>query len=314
MERTGKKRTKRKWSRSERRFFWLGLLFVSPWLIGFLAFNIYPICCAIYYSFTDFSIFTAPQWIGLKNYSDLLHDNLFWQSLGNTVYMCLIGLPLNLLAALGLAMLLHQKLKGRPLFRTIFYLPTVVPVVASVMLFMWILNPEYGLINMFLGLFGITGPSWLSDPNYTKLSLIIMDVWRCGGTMIIFLSSLANVPQTFYEAADIDGASPWTKFRKITIPCIGPTIQFNLIIGLINTFQYFTQAQVLGRLSPSYVTSFGGPENSVMFYSLYLYTKGFANLHMGYASAMALILFVIVMIVSFFTLRFTESQINYDVE
>ena len=221
-------------TKRERRFFWLGMLFVSPWLIGFLVFNVFPICSAIYYSFTDYSVFTAPKWIGLENYKELFGDKLIWKSLLNTAYITVIGLPLTLAASLGLALLLHQKVKGLPIFRTMFYLPTVVPIVASAMLFMWVLNPEYGILNVALHAIGIEGPAWLSDPRFTKLSLIMMDMWRCGGTMIIFLAALQSVPDTFYEAADLDGANGWTKFWKITIPYISPTIQFTTIMGLIS--------------------------------------------------------------------------------
>ncbi len=307
-------RIKKKKSRQERRFFWLGMLFISPWLIGFLLFNVYPILSAIYYSFTDYSVFTKPEWVGLKNYIDIFNDKLIWKSLWNTAYVTVIGLPLGLAASLGLALLLHQKVKGLPFFRTVFYLPTVVPIVASAMLFMWVLNPEYGLLNIALNAFGIQGPSWLTDPRFTKLSLILMDVWRCGGTMIIFLSALESVPDTFYEAAELDGANAWTKFWKITIPYISPTIQFTTIMGLISSFQYFTQAFVFGSVSQSSALTPGGPQNSLLFYSLYLYQQGFSYLNMGYASAMALILFVIVMVVSFFALKFMEKRINYDVE
>lgn len=209
-------------SKRERRFFWIGLLFLSPWLIGFLAFSVYPICAAVYYSFTDYSIFTAPKWVGVKNYLDIFADKMIWKSLLNTAYITVVGLPVSIIISLVLALLLNQKVKGLPIFRTIFYLPTVVPVVASAMLFMWVLNPEYGILNMALGAFGIRGPAWLSDPRFTKLSLILMDVWRCGGTMIIFLSALQSVPPTFYEAADLDGASAWKKFWKITVPYISP--------------------------------------------------------------------------------------------
>lgn len=305
---------KPKMSKQEKRFFRIGLLFVSPWLIGFLVFKIYPILSAIYYSFTDYNIFQAPKWVGLKNYITLFEDELFYKSLGNTAYVTVIGIPLGIVASLGLAMLLHQKVKGLPIFRTLFYLPTVVPIVASAMLFLWVLNPEYGLLNVTLKMFGIQGPSWLSDARYTKLSLLIMDVWRCGTNMIIFLSALESVPKSFYEAAELDGAGAWTKFWKITIPYISPTIQFVTIMGLIGSFQYFTQAFVFASVSQQQQTITGGPQNSMLFYSLYLYQQGFSYLKMGYASAMALILFVIVMVVSFFALRMMEKHVNYDVE
>ena len=305
---------KRKASKQQRRFFWIGLAFAAPWIIGFLCFQLWPILSAVYYSFTDYNVFQPPQWVGLKNYTDLFSDKLFYKSLGNTAYVTVIGVPLGMIVSLGLAVLLHQKVRGLPVFRTLFYLPTVVPIVASAMLFLWVLNPEYGLLNIALRALGFEGPSWLSDPNYTKLSLLIMDVWRCGQNMIIFLSVLESVPVTFYEAAELDGAGPWTRFTRITLPYIAPTIQFVLVMGLIQYFQYFTQAYVFASVSQMQQTITGGPQNSLLFYSLYLYQQGFSYLKMGYASAMALILFVIVMIVTFFALRIMEKRINYDVE
>lgn len=308
------KKGKQKMSRMEKRFFRIGLLFVSPWIIGFLCFQIFPICSALYYSFTDYNVFQPAKWVGLKNYIQLFKNDLFYKSLQNTLYVTVIGLPLGLVVSLSLATLLNQQAKGLRVFRTLFYLPTVVPVVASAMLFLWVLNPEYGLLNNLLSLLGIKGPSWLSDPNYTKLSLLIMDVWRCGQTMIIFLSALKAVPPSLYEAAQLDGAGPVKRFFKITLPYISPTIQFNMIMGLIGYFQYFTQAFVFASVSQQQQTITGGPKNSLLFYSLYLYQQGFSYLKMGYASAMAIILFVIVMIVSFFALRISEKRVNYDVE
>lgn len=309
-----KTKIRQKASKRERRFFWIGLLFVSPWIMGFLLFQLWPILSAVYYSFTDYNVFQAPNWVGLDNYITLFKDKLFYKSLGNTAYITVVALPLGMVVSLGLAVLLNQKAKGLPIFRTLFYLPTVVPIVASAMLFLWVLNPEYGLLNIALRALGFNGPSWLSDPKYTKLSLAIMDVWRCGQNMIIFLSALKSVPDTFYEAASLDGAGAWTRFRKITLPYISPTIQFVLVMGLIQYFQYFTQAFVFASVSEMGQSIKGGPKNSLLFYSLYLYQQGFGYLKMGYASAMALILFVIVMIVTFFALRIMEKRVVYDVE
>ena len=178
----------------------------------------------------------------------------------------------------------------------------------------WVLNPEYGLLNNFLSLFGIRGPSWLSDPKFTKVSLILMDTWRCGQNTIIFLSALKAVPQSFYEAADLDGAGPIKKFFKITLPYIGPTIQFTLVMGLISSFQYFTQAYVFASVSQMGQSITGGPKNSLLFYSLYLYINAFSYLKMGYASAMAIVLFLIVLVASFVVMHLMEKRISYDVE
>ncbi len=309
-----KLQVKAKRSKQSRRYFWLGLLFSSPWLIGFIGFQLFPILSAVYYSFTEYNLFKPEEFIGLENYTNLFQDQYFPVSIGNTAFMAFIGLPIGLLFALLLALLLSREIKSMPFFRTLYYLPTVVPIVASASLFLWILNPEYGLLNMFLELFGIRGPSWLSDPTYTKPALIIMDTWRCGASMIVFLSALKAVPKEFYEAASLDGAGPIRRFFNITLPYIGPTIQFLFIMGLIQSFQYFTQAYVFASVSNVGQTIAGGPSNSLLFYSLYLYMQGFTYLNMGYASAMAIVLFLIVLVVSLGAMYFIEKRINYDVE
>ncbi len=305
---------KKRATKQERRFFFLGLLFVSPWLIGFLLFQLYPILSALYYSFTDYNIFQPPKFVGLKNYITLFNDKYFPVSISNTAVMSFIGMPIGLLVSLLLALLLSKEVKGMAVFRTIYYLPTVVPVVASAMLFLWVLNPEYGLLNNFLSLFGIRGPSWLSDPKYTKISLMMMDTWRCGQNTVIFLSALKAVPKSFYEAAELDGAGPVKRFFKITLPYIGPTIQFTLVMGLISSFQYFTQAYVFASVSQMGQSITGGPKNSLMFYSLYLYINAFSYTKMGYASAMAIVLFLIVLVASFVVMYLMEKRITYDVE
>lgn len=305
---------KKRKSKQERRFFLLGLLFVSPWLIGFLCFQLYPILSALYYSFTDFNIFQPAEFTGLDNYVTLFNDKYFPVSIKNTAVMSFIGMPIGLVVALALAVLLSKEVKGMPAFRTIYYLPTVVPIVASAMLFLWVLNPEYGLLNNFLSWFGIRGPSWLSDPKFTKISLMIMDVWRCGQNTVIFLSALKAVPKSFYEAAELDGAGPVKRFFKITLPYISPTIQFLVVMGLISSFQYFTQAYVFASVSQVGQSITGGPQNSLLFYSMYLYMNGFSYMKMGYASAMAIVLFLIVLVVSFVTMYLMEKRVTYDVE
>lgn len=305
---------KKRKSKQQKRFFRLGLLFVSPWLVGFLCFQLYPILSALYYSFTDYNIFQPAKFIGIENYVNLFSDKHFPLMIKNTAIMSFIGMPIGLVVALLLALMLSKETKGMPLFRTIYYLPTVVPIVASAMLFLWVLNPEYGLLNNFLSIFGLRGPSWLSDPKFTKASLIIMDSWRCGASMIIFLSALKAVPQSFYEAADIDGAGPFRKFFSITLPYISPTIQFLVVMGLISSFQYFTQAYVFASVSQVGQSISGGPKNSLLFYSLSLYMQGFSFMKMGYASAMAIVLFLIVLVVTLLAIRMMEKRVNYDVE
>lgn len=291
----------------------LGLLFALPWIIGFICFKLYPTICAFYYSFTDFSIFGSPEFIGLENYVKLIQDDVFFQSIGNTAYMVFLGLPLQLLVALFIALLLNKNLRSRGLFRTAFYIPTVIPLVAASMLFMWLLNSEYGLIGYVFKILGISSPSWLADPKYTKLSLIILDVWRCGQNAIILLAGLQAIPRELYEAASIDGASGIKKFFKITVPSLAPTLEFVLIMGIINSFQYFTQ----GLMLATYFTddknlSLVGPKNSLLFFAIYLYKNAFIYLDMGYASALAVVMLLIIMSISFFAIRAIRERIDYN--
>ncbi|MCI9188518.1 MAG: sugar ABC transporter permease [Lachnospiraceae bacterium] len=293
----------------------IGLLFASPWLIGFVLFTIVPITMAFYYSFTNYDMFNKCEWVGLKNYADILKDPYIGISLINTAYIVIVGTPIGLIVALGLAMLLNQKnVCGLPFFRTIFYLPSLVPIVASAMLFIWVLNGNYGLLNQLLKLFGIQGPYWLNDPQYTKISLIMMDTWRCGGSMIIFIAALRSVPVSLYDSASLDGAGKFQQFIHITLPFISPTIQFNLLMGMINRFQYFTQAYVFSSLTDMSGSVGGGPGNSMLFYCLYLYRQAFLFYKMGYACAMAILLFIIIMAATFVTLRISNRAVNYEVE
>lgn len=302
-------------SQQQRRFFWIGLAFASPWIIGFLLFKVYPICSAIYYSFTKYNLFQSPEWIGLKNYTDLLTDPYVKKSFVNTTYMVLIGLPITLSFAMVMAMIMNIRAKGMPFFRTVLYLPSVVPSMASALLFLWVMNSRYGIVNNMLGAIGITGPSWLNDPDWTKPTLIIMGCWGCGGTAVIFLAALRSVPQHLYEAARLDGASRWRQFWTITIPIISPTIQFQFIMGINSMFQYFTQAFVFNMFTGSagQVTG-GGPANSMLFYSINLYREAFDYLNMGYASALAMVLFMIILVVTFVAMRISDRMVNYDIE
>ncbi len=291
-----------------------GWLFAAPWIIGFLIFSLYPIVISIYYSLTEFNIFQSPKWVGLQNFINLFQDDKFYKSLGNTFYMVVIATPIGLVVALLLAVLLNQKMAGRPIFRTIFYLPSIVPAVASSLLWVWILNPQYGLINSVLKAVGIYQPNWLVDPNFTKPSLILMGTWGSGQTMIIFLAALQDVPRYLYEAAEIDGAGPFTKFFKITLPSITPVIFFQLIMSIISYFQYFTQAYILiggGNGGSGLNGISGGPENSMLFYSLYLWHNAFGYFKMGYASAMAWILFIIIMVVTAIIFKTQNRWVSY---
>lgn len=289
-----------------------GLAFALPWLFGFAFFQLYPILCAFYYSLTDFNIFTKPEFIGPKNYLDILIDGKALQGLGNTLFMVVIGLPIGLTVALIVALFLNHNKWGRAFFRTAFYIPTVVPLVAASMLFIWVLNPEYGLMGYGFKLLGLTSPSWISDPRFTKISLVLLDTWRCGQSAIIFLAALQAIPKNLFEAANIDGANAFQKFWKITVPSIGPTIEFLLIMGIIQSFSYFTQGYVFASFSSESFSITGGPKNSLLFYALYLYQNAFVYLNMGYASALAILMFILVGIITVITFRTIEKRINYD--
>ena len=293
-----------------------GLLFALPWIIGFLAFQLYPILMSVYYSLTDFNMFQPPEFVGLANYTSLFQDPKFYKSLWNTLYMTAFATPICIAVALLLAVLLNQKVKGMPFFRTFFYLPSIVPLVASSMLWLWILNPQYGLLNKILGAMGLTQPNWLGDPFYTKPALIIMGIWGVGSMMIVFLASLQDVPSSLYEAAELDGANAIQQFFHITLPGISPVIFFQLIMGIINNFQYFTQAYLMiGSSSGGHLnTVSGGPENSLLFYALYLYNKGFSSFKMGEASAMAWILFLVVGLVTFLIFKTQDKWVTYNDE
>lgn len=293
---------------------WAGMIFASPWVIGFLVFSLYPILCSAYYSFCDFNIFSPPKWVGLANYKELLQDTKFYKSLYNTLYMVIIGTPVNIVVALLLAVLLNQKIKGVSIFRTIFYLPSIVPSVASSMLWLWILNPRAGILNSILKALGMSQPNWLMDPDWTKPALVIMSIWGVGSMMIVFLASLQDVPRSLYEAADLDGANAIDKFFHITLPSISPVIFFQLIMSVINYFQYFTQAYLLinGSSTGSGLNGVsGGPENSMLFYSLYLYHNAFGYFKMGKASAMAWILFLIVVTVTAIIFKTQDKWVTY---
>lgn len=268
-----------------------GLAFSSPWLLGLAVFTVYPVAASLYYSFCDYSVLQPAMWIGTDNYVQLVHDDLFWRSLGNTLYYAALSIPLGTAVSLALALLLNYEVPGTPLFRTIFYLPSIVPLVASSVLWMWIFNGSYGLLNWaiapVLRWFHSAPPSWLSDPAWAKPALVLMSVWGVGNSMVIYLAGLKDIPRELYEAAEIDGATALSRFRHVTLPMLTPVIYFNVVMGIIGALQTFTQAFVM--TGPE-----GAPARSTLFYSLYLFTTAFYDLRMGYASALAWILFLII--------------------
>ncbi|HLI48402.1 MAG TPA: sugar ABC transporter permease [Chthonomonas sp.] len=289
-----------KQSRRETR---TALLFVLPWFIGFTAFMLYPVVASIYFSFCDYSVLHPPVFIGLANYRDLIHDAIFWQTVQNTIVYTLWALPISALVALSLALLLNTKVRGMAFYRTIFFIPSLVPMVALAILWQWIFNGQYGILNAFLQDLGIKGPNWLGDPAWSKTALVVLSAWGVGNAMVIYLAGLQDVPRQLYEAADLDGAGWWAKTLHVTLPMISPVILFNVIMGIIGTLQIFTVPYVI---SPQ-----GAPARSIYFYAMYLFDNAFIYHKMGYACAMGWILFVVILILTLIALKFSERHVHY---
>jgi multiple sugar transport system permease protein len=288
-----------------RKQFILGLLFVSPWVIGFLIFGLYPIIVSFYYSLCQYDVLRIPQFIGLRNYKNLLFDdNYFWISIWNTLYYTILRVPLSIAGSLLLAVLVNNAVKGVKIFRTIYFIPSIVTGVVLSVLWLWMLNPQYGLINSFLAYLGIQGPLWLLDPQWSKLSLVLMSLWSIGGgRMIVFLAALQGIPQHLYEAVDIDGGGWWAKFRNVTVPMLSPVIFLWTILEVIFSLQVFVEAYVMTK---------GGPLNSTLFYNLYLYNRAFEDFDMGYASALAWLLLIFTLVITFIQLRLSRKWVHYD--
>jgi len=290
-------------AREDRRDFWL---FLSPWIVGFVCFGVGPIVASLLMSFTDYSVFRPPAWVGLDNYRRLGQDPLVLKALWNTLFYTMFAVPLSTVFAMLMALLLNRPMAGRGLWRTIFYLPTVVSGVAMGVLWRWIFNPEMGLLNSLLRpllhLLDLPDPRWLLDPALAKPAYVLMSLWGVGGGMIIFLAGLQTIPKGLYEAAEIDGAGPFRQFRHITLPMLTPVIFFTLTMGIIGSFQIFTQA---------YVMSGAGVDNSTLFYVLYLFNQAFRYFHMGYGAAMAWLLFAIVLVVTILQFRLARRWVFY---
>jgi multiple sugar transport system permease protein len=280
-----------------------GWLFAAPAVLGLLAFTVYPLLASLYLSFCDYDILSAPRFVGLRNYATMFTaDPLFYKSLFNVLYYIALAVPLSIIFGVTLAMLLNAPIRGQSFYRTLFFLPSIVPTVATSVLWMWLLNPQSGLINSLLRLLGIEGPNWLTSVHWSKPSLVFMGLWGVGGTMIIYLAGLKDIPLTLYEAALVDGANFRQRLRHVTLPMLTPVIFFNLVMGLIAAFQYFT---------PAYVMTQGGPVDSTLFYSLHLFYQAFRYLKLGYASAMAMLLFLIVTLITALLFRTQSRWVNY---
>jgi len=306
---TSKHMAMKKYKEFKRRDNINGFLFALPWIIGFICFSLIPLVTSLYYSFTDFNPVKPAVWVGLKNFIYIFKDPLVIKSLGNTVFMAFVSTPINLFIALLLASLLNSKFKGRGVARTIFFMPSIIPMIAATMVWIWMFDPTYGYINRVLSYVGINGPAWLINPGSTKWALVLMGTWCVGTTMLICLAALQDVPKSYYESADIDGASSVSKFFKITLPCVAPVLVYQAVLNIINSFQYFTQVYVIINASSGGGTSnaSGGPANSILMYPLYLFNTAFSYMKMGRASAMAWLLFIIVSILTFIMIKVTKK-------
>jgi len=284
-----------------------GWLFASPWIIGFFLFTAGPMVASFYLGFTEYSIASPPRWVGLANYNKALFggDPLFWPSLGRTFLYASLVVPLGLTGSLLIALLLNQRLRGLAVFRTLFFLPSLVPIVASAVLWQWLFQPEFGAINWLLGLAGIPGPLWLADSRAALPSLMVIALWGTvgGSTMVIFLAGLQSVPVELHEAAGIDGAGPVQRFFRITLPLMTPTIFFNLVIGTIAALKVFEAA---------FVATKGGPNYATWFFILHLYQTAFQNIEMGYASALAGVFFVIVVALTIVNVQVSKRWVYYE--
>lgn len=289
-------------SRAQARWGWL---FISPWVAGFLVFTFGPMLASLYFSLTRFDGRNLPEFIGLGNFASLLTDRKVWNSLRVTFYFAFVSLPLSLTAGFLLAYILNQKVPAMKFWRTLFYLPSMLSGVVVAMLWRGLFDDRYGLINWLLSLAGIQGPQWLLDPKYTIYCFVFLSLWGVGGGMIIYLAGLQGIQTTFYEAAELDGCSRFQQLRHITLPHMTPIIFFNLVMGIIGTFQYFAEPMILTK---------GGPAESTMFYNLYLYNNAFKYQSMGYASALAWVLFFIVLVLTLLVFRSSSLWVFYEGE
>lgn len=282
----------------------IGWLFASPWILGFGIFLAYPLIASFFYSFTNYSILRPPKWIGLANYSELIQDDVFLLSMKNTVWYMVGAVPLTTVVAIGLAMLLNTKVKGMAIYRTMFFMPSLVPMVALGTLFLWIFNGDYGLLNNGLKSIHVPPPNWLSDPTWSKWTLILISMWGCGQAMIIYLAGLQDVPVSLYEAAELDGARAWAKTKNVTIPMLSPVIVFNVIMSIIGSLQVFA--------IPFVMFPGGAPARSTYFFTSYLYDNAFSFQRMGYASAMGWVMFLITLALTLVSLRISEKHVHYE--
>jgi multiple sugar transport system permease protein len=298
----------------------LVLALMSPWIVGFGVFLVYPLVMNGYLSLTHYDLLNPPRWIGFANYGYAFHhDPNLGPAIKNTLWIIAVGVPLQVLFAFGIAMMLTRARSGVGIFRTIFYLPALVPPVAATLGFVYILNPGTGPVNTILGHLGITGPLWFNDPSWAKPSLVLLSMWGIGTFMIVFLAAILDVPRHLYESAELDGAGPFQRLRWVTIPTISPVILFSVVLGVIYGLQYFTQAFVAASIAGGNASQAGSvsslelgyPEGSTLFYPILLYYHGFKYFNMGYASALAILLLGVSFAVTLLIIRNSRRWVHY---
>ena len=295
---------RKKLSKAARREEIQGYLFISPWIIGFLVFMLFPFVFSLYLGLTKYGYVSAPEFVGLANYKKaLLNDPLMKRSLGITFRFAAMFLPLELVLSFGTALLLNLRARGMNIYRTIFYLPSVLPMVSVSLLWIWILNPKFGVVNWALAKFGIKGPGWLFSPQWALPALVMMSLWGIGRSVIVYLAGLQNINPELYDAAEVDGAGAASCFRYVTVPMMSPVIFFNLIMGIIGSLQVFAQA---------FIMTGGGPARATHFYMLYLYSNAFELFKAGYASALAWIMFIVIMFFTLLVVRSSSAWVYYE--
>jgi multiple sugar transport system permease protein len=310
--------------RSALKKYGMVLLFLSPWIIGFVVFTGGPMVVSFFWSFTHYDMASAPKWIGLANYKFMFgvghikglpagaHDPYFWTSVRNTLWIIVFGVPLRVVFSMLTAMLLTRPKRGVNTYRTMFFMPSMAPKVAAALVFIYLLNPTTGPVNQLLGhIPGVHAPLWFYDPSYAKPALLILGLWGVGDAIVIYLAGLLSVPRELYEAISIEGANVWQRFRHVTLPLITPVIFFTLVMGVIDGFQYFDQAFVAGNISSGQTSVLGSPQNALLFYGVYLYQWAFRNFSMGYASAMAWVLFAATMTATAILMVTSRRWVHY---
>jgi len=295
---------RRRWSPQTRRNTINGLLFASPWILGLALFWVYPILASFYYSFTEYNAIQTPTWVGLQNFRDLFADDLFWTAAYNTLWFAVISIPLAIITSFGLALLLNMNIRGRLIYRTIYFLPTLVPSVALALVWIYLFNPATGLVNVPFDWLGVRGPCWNACAAWSRPTMVLLALWVIGGQVVLYLAGLQDVPQELYDAAAVDGANAWRRFWAVTLPMMTPVIFYHLVTSVIGAFQFFEIPFIM-------TGGTGAPSNTLLFYSIYLFKNAFAYFKMGYASAMAWIMFVAILAITLIIFRSARHWVYY---